>query len=66
MTKIIGEKARVRGVPTEAVFAEYLGEQALKRFTSAVDVAYAILFLSTDESRQITGQTLTVDGGWDV
>ena len=66
MTKIIDEKARVRGVSPDAIFDEYLGEQALKRFTSAVDVAYAILFLSTDESRQITGQTLTVDGGWDV
>jgi len=66
MTKIIHEKARIRGVSPEAIFEEYLSEQALERFTTAVDVAYAILFLSTDEARQITGQTLTVDGGWDV
>jgi len=66
MDKIVREKARVRGTTPEAIFDEYLGEQALKTFTSPVDIAYAVLFLSTDESRQITGQVLTVDGGWDV
>jgi NAD(P)-dependent dehydrogenase (short-subunit alcohol dehydrogenase family) len=25
-----------------------------------------VLFLSTEESRNMTGQCLTVDGGWDV
>jgi NAD(P)-dependent dehydrogenase (short-subunit alcohol dehydrogenase family) len=48
------------------VFNDYLSEQALKRFTSAVDIAYACLYLASDESRQVTGQCLTVDGGWDV
>ncbi len=66
MEKIIREKARVRGVTPEAIFKEYLSEQAISRFTSAIDIAYAVLFLSADESRQITGQCLTVDGGWDV
>jgi 3-oxoacyl-[acyl-carrier protein] reductase len=66
MDHIIREKARVRGTTPEAVFDEYLSEQALKRFTAAPDVAYAVLFLSTEESRQITGQVITVDGGWDV
>lgn len=66
MDKIIREKARVRGTAAEAIFEEYLSEQALKRFTSPVDVAYAVLFLANEESRQITGQVVTVDGGWDV
>lgn len=66
MERIIQEKARVRGVSPEQIFDEYLGEQAIKRFTSPVDVAYAVLFLASEESRQITGQCLTVDGGWDV
>ena len=66
MTKIINEKARVRGTSPEVIYEEYLSEQALERFTSAVDVAYAVLFLATEEARQITGQTLIVDGGWDV
>ena len=66
MDKIVREKARVRGTTPEAIFDEYLSEQALKTFTSPVDIAYAVLFLSCDESRQITEQVLTVDGGWDV
>jgi 3-oxoacyl-[acyl-carrier protein] reductase len=66
MDKIMREKARVRGTTLEAIFEEYVSEQALKTFTSPVDIAYAVLFLSNDESRQITGQCLTVDGGWDV
>jgi 3-oxoacyl-[acyl-carrier protein] reductase len=66
MEKIIREKARVRGVEPEVIFDEYLGEQCLKRFTSPVDIAYAVLFLSTVEARQVSGQCLTVDGGWDV
>ena len=32
----------------------------------AVDVAGAALFLLGDESRHITGQVVTVDGGWEV
>ena len=66
MDKIITEKAGVRGTTPEAIFEEYLSEQALKRFTSPIDIAYTVLFLASDESRQITGQVITVDGGWDV
>ena len=39
---------------------------ALRRFTEAEDVANAVLFLATEDSRAITGQALAVDGGWDV
>jgi 3-oxoacyl-[acyl-carrier protein] reductase len=64
MDKIIRGKAETKGLTYEQVFQDYLAEQALKRFTSAVD--YACLYLASDESRQVTGQCLTVDGGWDV
>ena len=30
------------------------------------DVANAVLFMCSEESRNITGQELAVDGGWDV
>jgi 3-oxoacyl-[acyl-carrier protein] reductase len=30
------------------------------------DVAKAVVFLVSPEARQITGQTLVVDGGWSV
>ena len=66
MDKIIRGKAETKGLTYEQVFQDYLSEQALKRFTSAVDIAYACLYLASDESRQVTGQCLTVDGGWDV
>jgi 3-oxoacyl-[acyl-carrier protein] reductase len=66
MDKIIRGKAETKGLTYEQVFQDYLAEQALKRFTSAVDIAYACLYLASDESRQVTGQCLTVDGGWDV
>ncbi len=29
-----------------------------------IDIANAMLFLASDEARQITGQTIVVDGGW--
>ena len=66
MDKIIRGKAATKGITYEHVFNDYLAEQAIKRFTSAVDIAYACLYLASDEARQVTGQCLTVDGGWDV
>lgn len=66
MRKLCEEKARVRGWTIEQVHDEYVQEMALKRVTTPEDVAHAVLFLASEESRQITGQHLTVDGGWDV
>jgi 3-oxoacyl-[acyl-carrier protein] reductase len=39
---------------------------ALKRVTTPQDVANAVLFMASDDARNITGQELAVDGGWDV
>jgi NAD(P)-dependent dehydrogenase (short-subunit alcohol dehydrogenase family) len=66
MDRLCREKARKRGWTPEQVHAEYVQEMALRRVTTADDVAAAVLFLSTDDSRNMTGQCLTVDGGWDV
>src|SRR5579884_3497543 len=66
MSTIIAEKARVRGWTEQEVFDEYVHEMALGRFTEGADVAHAVVFLASDESRQITGHDLIVDGGWDV
>jgi NAD(P)-dependent dehydrogenase (short-subunit alcohol dehydrogenase family) len=66
MTTIIGEKARARGWSPEEVFDEYIREMALRRFTKDEDVAHAVVFLASEESRQISGHELIVDGGWDV
>lgn len=66
MKRLCEEKARRRGWPVEEVYDEYVQEMALKRVTEPQDVANAVLFLSSEDSRQITGQDVTVDGGWDV
>ena len=66
MDKLCEEKARVRGWTFDQVYAEYVAEMALKRVTECQDVADLVLFLASDESRNITGQEYTVDGGWDV
>ncbi len=41
-----------------------LDHQALKYRGSPEDIAEAIMFLVSDKARFITGQNLTVDGGW--
>lgn len=41
-----------------------LDHQALKYRGSPEDVANAILYLVSDKARFVTGQNLTVDGGW--
>jgi NAD(P)-dependent dehydrogenase (short-subunit alcohol dehydrogenase family) len=66
MDKLCREKARTRGWTAEQVYAEYVDEMALRRVTTAQDIARAVCFLVSDDSRNMTGQSLTVDGGWDV
>jgi 3-oxoacyl-[acyl-carrier protein] reductase len=56
---------RTEGV--EALGAEYIARMTSaipqRRLGSVEDVAYAVLFLASDEAAFITGQTLVVDGG---
>lgn len=66
MDKLCREKARKRGWTPEQVYQEYENEMALRRVTVAQDIANAVLYLVSDDSRNMTGQSVTVDGGWDV
>ncbi len=66
MDRLCREKARRRGWTPEQVHEEYVQEMALRRVTTAQDVAEVVAFLVSDAARQITGQSVTVDGGWDV
>ncbi len=43
--------------------ADYLKHIPLNRFAETIDVANAVLFLASDKSSYITGQTLVLDGG---
>jgi len=53
MTEALGEKAREK----------FMNMIPLGRFGTGDEVAQAVLFLLSDESRYITGQTLQIDGG---
>lgn len=66
LEKLCEEKARVRGWTYEQVHEEYIQDMALRRLTEPEDVANAVLFLASEDSRNITGQELVVDGGWNV
>jgi len=66
MDKLCREKARKRGWTPERVYQEYVDEMALRRVTTAGDIARAVVFLASDDSRNMTGQSIVVDGGWDV
>ena len=66
MDKLCEEKAKKRGCTFEEVYQEYVDDMALKRVTEPQDVANAVLFLASDESRQLSGHEIAVDGGWDV
>jgi len=66
MQKLCEGKAKARGWTVEQVYQEYVDDTALRRVTEAQDIANAVLFTVSESSRQMTGQAITVDGGWDV
>lgn len=66
MMRLCEGKAKARGWTIEQVYEEYVQDMALKRVTTGQDVADAVLFLASERARQITGQHIAVDGGWDV
>ena len=43
---------------------KYFKKLAIKRFAYPIDVANAIIFLASDNSKYITGVALPVDGGF--
>ncbi|MCC6867873.1 MAG: SDR family oxidoreductase, partial [Burkholderiales bacterium] len=52
MMKLCEGKAKVRGWTVEQVYDEYVQDMALKRVTTGQDVANAVLFMASEDSRQ--------------
>lgn len=63
-TKVMPAYAKANGITEEEAVERHASEYALRRISTAEDVAAACLFLASDISRQITGIDLPVDGGW--
>ena len=66
MEKLCRVKAEKRSVTYQEVYDEYVDEMALRRVTTPQDVANAVIFFSSDDSKNVTGQELLVCGGWHV
>jgi len=66
MEKRSQEKAKTKGTTYEQEYADYVSEMALKRVTTPLDIANAVVFLASDDSKNITGQEMAICGGWAV
>jgi NAD(P)-dependent dehydrogenase (short-subunit alcohol dehydrogenase family) len=64
LTPICYEVAERTGTPVEELLAVEGAKHVLNRLGQPREVAYAILFLASDESSFITGTHLMVDGGY--
>ncbi len=62
MTGVIAARAKQLGVSHEAMEKTYLDRISLRRMVTADDVAAAVAWLLSDAGRNISGQSLGVDG----
>jgi NAD(P)-dependent dehydrogenase (short-subunit alcohol dehydrogenase family) len=54
------------GLSQTTMQSEFLKKIPLGEFGQAADIAHAVLFLASDESRHMTGAQLVIDGGMQV
>ena len=62
--KVCRDMAARLGISEDEAAERHARDYALKRISTAQDVADACLYFASDRSKQITGADLAVDGGW--
>lgn len=62
MNSVIRARASALGVSTSQIREEYLQKISMRRMVTADEVAAMAIFLSSFAARNITGQTISVDG----
>ena len=61
----IAAQAKAHNISEEEVIQKImLAPMPKKAFITVAEVASAVEFLMSDAARNITGQTITIDGGW--
>jgi 3(or 17)beta-hydroxysteroid dehydrogenase len=63
LDKAFGEAATQRGVGLELILKERRAAVPMGEFTRVQEIAAAVSFLASDESRHMTGAQLVIDGG---
>ena len=63
--RLLGEPGHVQRAQIEAVVSDIILEkQPSKQFATVEQIAGAVLYLCSDAAAQVTGTTISVDGGW--
>jgi NAD(P)-dependent dehydrogenase (short-subunit alcohol dehydrogenase family) len=62
--KVCRDMAARLGITESQAAEQHARDYALRRISTARDVADACLYLASDRSQQVTGTDLAVDGGW--
>lgn len=66
MEGVIRDRAAQVGVPYEDMEAQYLSRISLRRMTDPEDVAAMVLFLLSPGGRNLSGQSLPIDGNLEL
>ena len=66
MTKLVSDRVALTAKSPEEVIADLVSHIPSKKMGSIAEVADAFVYLLSNKSRYITGQSLVVDGGWQV